>query len=103
MMKFGVHHIKICAKILIEFTNGTKREISTDDTLKVKNCKEVRNNIYDGEEIDFTKTDEAEKDVVISNETYNLILPIVEKEYLKPILYDSPKGEKILEFKQNMF
>lgn len=93
-------------KIIIEFTNGTKKEISTDDTWKVKNSKEVRSSIYDGEEIDYTKTDGVEEDVVISSETYNLIpdfgAPIVEKDNLKPVLYNSPKGEKILDFKQNM-
>ena len=97
---------KLCAKIIIEFTDGTKKEISTDDTWKVKSSKEIRNSIYDGEEIDYSKADGAEEDVDVSSETYNLIpdfgASIVEKDNLKPILYNSPKGEKILDFKQNM-
>ena len=97
---------KLCAKIIIEFTDGSKNEISTDDTWKVKSSKEVRNSIYDGEEIDYTLADGAEEQVVISTENYNLIpdfgAPMIEKETLIPSLYTSPKGEKILDFKQNM-
>jgi len=97
---------KLCAKIIIEFNDGTKQEISTDNSWKVKSSKEIRNSIYDGEEIDFTLSEGQEEEVVISSESYNLIpdfgAPMVEKETLVPVLYTSPKGEKILDFKQNM-
>ena len=94
---------KLCAKIIIEFNDGTKQEISTDNSWKVKSSKEIRNSIYDGEEVDFTLSEGQEEEVVISSESYNLIpdfgAPMVEKEILVPMLYTSPKGEKILDFK----
>ena len=66
----------------------------------------MSNSIYDGEEVDFTLPEKPLEEVIISKEKYNLIPDfgalIVEKESLFPELYISPKGEKILDFKQNM-
>ena len=78
----------------------------TDETWKVKHSQEIYNGIYDGEEIDFTYENKTEEEVILSQENYNLIpdlgAQMVEKERLNPVLYVSPKGEKILDFKQNM-
>ena len=97
---------KLCAHILIEFDDGNVQNILTDETWKVKHSQEISNSIYDGEEIDFTYENKTEEDVIKSNENYNLVpdfsSPIVEKEKLIPELYISPKGEQILDFKQNM-
>ena len=97
---------KLCAHILIEFDDGSTQDILTDETWKVKHSQEISNSIYDGEEIDFTYENKTEEDVILSNESYNLIpdfgSPMVEKEKLNPELYISPKGEQILDFKQNM-
>ena len=102
---FGSEY-KLCAHILIEYEDGEIQEILTDDTWKLKHSQEISNSIYDGEEIDFTLNDPTEEKVVNSEEHYNLIpdlgSPMVEKVVLKPELYISPKGEKILDFKQNM-
>ena len=102
---FGTEY-KLCAHIIIEFEGGEKKEILTDDTWKVKHSQEVNNSIYDGEEIDFTLSNNSEEDVVEYPENYTLIpdfgSQIVEKDTLSPVLYISPKGEKILDFKQNM-
>ena len=41
---------------------------------KLKKSKEIFNNIYDGEEIDYTlETSAEDEDVIISEEKYNLI------------------------------
>ena len=97
---------KLCAHISIEFNDKECLNVLTDNTWKVKNSKEISNNIYDGEEVDFTLLDKPFEEVIESNEKYNLIPDfgtlIIEKEILKPELYISPKGEKILDFKQNM-
>ena len=102
---FGEEY-KLCLHILIEYTNGKIINILSDNSWKVKTSKEIYNNIYDGEELDFTLDDKPLEDVVISQEKYNLIPDfgalIVEKEILHPILYVSPKGEQILDFRQNM-
>ena len=97
---------KLCAHIMIEFDDGDIQNILTDDTWKVKHSQEISNSIYDGEEIDFTCDNKTIEGVIKTNESYNLIpdfgSPIIEKSILTPDLYISPKGEKILDFHQNM-
>ena len=101
---------KLCLNMVISFNDENEKnlEIKSDETWKVKSSKEVSNNIYDGEEIDYTLPESSPEgeDVIISEEKYNLIPDygalIVQKNLLKPELYISPKGEQILDFKQNM-
>ena len=97
---------KLCAEILIEYNDKTILNILTDESWKVKSSREISNGIYDGEVIDFTLPEKPLEKVKISNEKYNLTPDfgalIVEKEILHPVLYISPKGEQILDFKQNM-
>ena len=96
---------KLCAHMIIRLENGNIIHYETDESWKVKTSREIFNNIYDGEIIDYTKEYKID-DVVISEEKYNLIPDfgalIVEKDILYPELYISPKGEQILDFKQNM-
>ena len=102
---FGEEY-KLCLNILIEYKDGEKLNILSDETWKVKSSKQVNNSIYDGEEVDYTLPDNPLEDVILSQEKYNLIPDfgalIVQKEILYPDLYISPKGEKILDFRQNM-
>ena len=115
--RFGIHNhnnqtnifgdeYKLCLHIYIEYENGKIVNILSDESWKVKSSKEVFNNIYDGEEIDYTLPENPLEEVIISKENYTLIPDfgalIVEKEILHPELYISPIGEKILDFKQNM-
>ena len=97
---------KLCANILIQYEDGETKNILTDETWKVKHSQEISNSIYDGEEIDFTYENNTIENVISYNENYTLVpdlsSPIIEKEFLKPVLYISPKGENILDFKQNM-
>ena len=92
--------------ILIEFKDESVLNILSDETWKVKTSKEVSNSIYDGEEIDFTIPESPLEGVNITEENYTFIpdfgAPIIEHEILNPELYISPKGEQILDFKQNM-
>ena len=97
---------KLCAKIIIKLKNGKEIYYETDESWKIKTSKEIFNNIYDGEIVDYTKNSEIIEDVVITREKYNLIPDfgalIVQKDILYPELYISPKKETILDFKQNM-
>ena len=97
---------KLCAQIMIEFEDGEIQNILTDETWKVKHSQEISNSIYDGEEIDYTYENKTVEEVISSNENYNLLPDfgslIIEKNVLNPELYISPKGEKILDFHQNM-
>ena len=101
---------KLCLNLIIYFKDEKEKALNiiTDESWKVKKSKEVSNNIYDGEEIDYNLPESSPEgeDVIISEEKYNLIPDfgalIVEKKILSPDLYISPKGEQILDFKQNM-
>ena len=102
---FGSEY-KLCAHIIVEFQDGKTQEIKTDDSWKVKHSQEISNSIYDGEEVDFTLVNNTVEGVDIRKENYPLTPDfgshIVQKDSLIPVLYISPKGEKILDFKQNM-
>ena len=97
---------KLCLHILIEFKDESVLNILSDESWKVKTSKEVSNSIYDGEEIDFTILESPLEGVNITEENYTFIpdfgAPIIEHDILNPELYISPKGEQILDFKQNM-
>ena len=99
---------KLCLNLSVYYKDEKEKvlTIESDASWKVRKSKEVSNNIYDGEEIDFTLPESSEEDVVITEEKYNLIPDygalMIEKKVLKPELYISPKGEQILDFKQNM-
>ena len=97
---------KLCLHLIIEYTDKTFENIILDESWKIKSSKQVNNSIYDGEEVDYNLEETLLGDAVITEEKYNLIpdfgVLIVEKEILYPELYISPKGEKILDFKQNM-
>ena len=101
---------KLCLNLIIYFKDEKEKALNiiTDESWKVKKSKEVSNNIYDGEEIDYNLPESSPEgeDVIISEEKYNLIPDfgalIVEKKILNPDLYISPKGEQILDFKQNI-
>ena len=97
---------KLCLHILIELKDESVLNILSDESWKVKTSKEVSNSIYDGEEIDFTIPESPLEGVNITEENYTFIpdfgAPIIEHDILNPELYISPKGEQILDFKQNM-
>ena len=97
---------KLCLNLIIEYIDNEIINIKADDTWKVKSSKQIANSIYDGEEVDYTLEEKPLEDVETSEEKYNLLPDfgalIVEKDILHPELYISPKGEQILDFKQNM-
>ena len=97
---------KLCLNLFIEYFDNEIINIKVDESWKVKSSKQVANSIYDGEEVDYTLAEKTLEDVIVCEEKYNLIPDygalIVEKDILYPELYISPKGEQILDFKQNM-
>ena len=104
---FGSEYI-LCAMIYLKYKNGTEVKILTDNSWKVKKSKEIMNNIYDGEIIDYTlpEGDLEEVEEFKDKKKYNLIPDfgalIEEKEIIRPILVESPNNEIILDFGQNI-
>ena len=97
---------KLCLNLVIEYKDNSILNILSDESWRVKSSKEVSNSIYDGETVNYNLIEKPSEEVIISEENYNLIPDfgslIVEHEILKPELIISPKGENILDFKQNM-
>ena len=104
---FG-NEYKLCLMIYLEYNTGFWVKIYSDENWKVKKSYYIKNNIYDGEIIDFTlnNINDYENKVIITKENYNLIPDygalIEEKEIIKPKLYKSSKNELILDFGQNI-
>lgn len=97
---------KLCALINIFYSDGTGEKVKTDETWTYSSSSCKMNNIYDGETRDYSLDTSKENSVKICESKYNLVpdfgTQIKEKNILKPSLYISPKGEKILDFGQNM-
>lgn len=98
----------IIAKIDIEFDDGTKTEIKTDNKWLVSKSKVLSCDIYDGIEYDATKEYTFTKAAVISYATKNALKLqygeyIKEQEIFKPQdIVVTPKGEVIVDFGQNL-
>ena len=97
---------KLCAQIRLTYEDGTTTDILTDETWSVSSSFETKNNIYDGEEIDYNLPIIDNQKVIVSKENYKLVpdfgCGIVIQDILHPTLITSPKGEKILDFHQNL-
>lgn len=106
---FGEEYL-LCLKLTLEFKNGTVKEIETDSSWTWSDSFCTENSIYDGEFRDYSRklserkpvlTEDNEKNEKKYNITPDMGTHIKEKDVLKPSLYISPKGEKILDFGQN--
>ena len=102
---FGSEY-KLCACLRIDYEDGRREDILTDNSWSYGSSHEKANSIYDGEYIDYSTDLISGLAVVESEENYHLTPDfgpgIVIKDRLKPTLYISPKGEKILDFHQNL-
>ena len=97
---------KLSAHIRIIYDNDEVENILTDDTWTISSSYETKNNIYDGEEINYTISIIDNLKTTISEEKYNLVpdygCGVIIQDVLHPTLIVSPKGEYILDFHQNM-
>ena len=95
----------LCASLILEKEDG-REVIYTDSTWKARESEYVFSTIYDGEVIDKTKDVSHVYEVDEIEAHYNLIPQfgpsITAHEEIVPELIISPKGEKILDYKQNM-
>lgn len=90
----------------LNYEDGTTEQIISDDTLKATSGITIASSIYDGEQDDYTKELKFTEDTVLYDHNYKLVpdssAPIREEMTLTPELIITPKGEKVLDFKQNM-
>lgn len=96
----------VCAaKIVLWYKDGSKRVIATDESWSVRESVTVLSGIYDGENVDYTKSRKEICGVKFVDKTFNVIervsVPVIVKSLIKPKLIISPIGEQILDFGQN--
>ena len=94
------------AHVSIEYTDGSREEIYTDESWQVYTSEVTFSDIYDGETIDKTLTPTLIGNAVAGDKEYNLVAdvgaPVREQEILFPTLIVTPKGESVLDFSQNL-
>ena len=101
-------HISTVATVTLTYTDGTTEEIVTDGTWDVYTNRIITSEFYHGEYVDYSaaKTlvgkaiEDADKTMaIVPNEG----APIYEQERIAPCkLIVTPKGERVLDFGQNM-
>ncbi len=99
----------IIAVIDIEYSDGRKERIFTDDTWRVRESKIRFSDIYDGEIFDATFDNSICEKTVITNEIpTDTLIPqegeiVCEHERLKPAEFIvTPKGERVIDFGQEI-
>lgn len=101
---FGSEYVA-AAKLVINYADGSEEEIVTDESWNARPSYVTDGNIYDGEYVDCTRNISEISGVRYVDREFNVTerisLPVVIKHKIKPVLYVSPKGEKILDFGQN--
>ncbi len=100
-------HISVIADIQIEYADGAIEHICTDNSWDIYTTNILDSEIYHGEIKDFTKEAEYVGKALIDDINYNLIPQvgedIIEQETVLPLkLIITPKGEKVIDFGQNL-
>lgn len=95
------------ANLVCEYEDGTKLIVSSDNSWKARSCEVVFSDLFDGETADFTAPITEYGNAVETNIQTNLVQQVgegvVENERLLPVAkLITPKGEKVIDFGQNM-
>lgn len=100
-------HISVIYSLEITYENGAKQLIVSDENTNVETSHIVFSQIYDGEIIDMTA--EPRRLGAAVRDTVNTALvphqgeKVTEQEILRPVsLITTPKGERVIDFGQNM-
>ncbi len=111
--RFGLQHLEniygstylACAKLVLNYEDGHRETVRTDEHWRCRQSAVASSNIYDGEIVDATRDCTATYPVTLVNPGLNLVprtsLPILVQHQIRPILITSPSGEQILDFGQN--
>ena len=100
-------HVRAACELELTFADGTEERIVTDPTWQVLTSAVTFADIYDGETIDLTHTPTILGNALAEDDAFSLIpqegADIVEQECLAPVeLITTPKGERVLDFGQNL-
>jgi alpha-L-rhamnosidase len=100
---------RVCAVAEVELTyeDGRVEYICTDESWDACSSEVTFSDIYDGETVDKTAEEICYGKAVVAEKSFNLIeqvgADIVENDVIRPVtLIITPKGEKVIDFGQNM-
>lgn len=106
--EIAANGVALLCSLTVEYENGKKELILSDESWQVRESKTVYNNIYNGETYDFTKVNDKISPVKVFYHPKEILLPlqgepIREQEVFEnPKLIITPKGEKVLDFGQEI-
>lgn len=101
-------HPSVTAWIDVTYNDGEKEHFSTDDTWDVHTTEILDSEIYNGETVDKTAEIKSVGKAKIDGSVKTKLVPqvgedIIEQERVSPMeLIITPKGEKVIDFGQNM-
>ena len=99
-------HTSAYAHLYIEYADGSNEDIYTDTSWEVYTHEVTFTDIYDGETVDKTHSTTLLGNAIVDDRKFNLVEdigePVREQEILFPSLLVTPKGERVLDFFQNM-
>lgn len=101
-------HPSVTAWIDVIYNDGEKEHFSTDDTWSVHTTEILDSEIYNGETVDKTAEIKSVGKAKIDRSVKTKLVPqvgedIIEQERVAPMeLIITPKGEKVIDFGQNM-
>ena len=99
-------HVSVCAKITLLFEGGRRETVFTDPSWDVYTDRVTFADIYHGETVDNTHVPTRLGAALADDVAFRLIPdtgePIREQEVFKATLLETPKGERVLDFGQNM-
>ncbi|MCR5271665.1 MAG: glycoside hydrolase family 78 protein [Lachnospiraceae bacterium] len=99
--------LKLICELYIDYEDGSKDIICSDESWKVKRSNIIFSNIYDGEKVDDTLNDsEYEEAHVLLDENKfpvdSFSIPVKEHEVFEGKLIKTPKGEDVFDIGQNI-
>ena len=105
--KVYADHMRAACELELTMADGMVQYVGADESWTVETSCVTYSDIYKGETIDMTAEPKLLGNALFDDDKYPMIpqqgAPIMEQEVLAPIeLITTPKGEKVLDFGQNM-
>ncbi len=101
-------HVSVIFSLTVTYTDGTAQEIVSDKESKVRSSQILFSQIYDGETVDRTAVREEYGAALEDDDKKPALVAQVgeavrEQERLRPVcMFTTPKGERVIDFGQNM-
>lgn len=101
-------NISLIFSLDIEYTDGSKESIISDESVLVRTSQIISSSIYHGETVDRSVQIKSLGNALLDKAVKTNLIPqegekVCEQERLKPVsIFKTPKGELIIDFGQNL-